>query len=144
MSIEALLSRGRAAAESLMLDTCVISRPGAGEREYDKDKMRYTDPDREVVYGPDLEPHRGKCRIQIRAVVASITESDAGGRVGSVQQFELQLPVVGTDGVTIDDVVEITSAAHDPSLVGRQFTVKARHEKSQATARRLPVVEGTA
>jgi hypothetical protein len=54
----------------------------------------------------------------------------------------LQLPVATSGDVAVNDVVELTACVNDPSLVGRKFTVKGRHGKSQATARRLLVTEG--
>lgn len=131
------LSEGRALAESLMTDTCTITRAGTGKGAWNESTGQYDTPARSMVY-------TGKCRIQIKSIVASSSESDAGERASIAQEFELQLPIAGTDTVAIHDVAEVTAAAHDDSLVGRKFTVTARHEKSQATARRLRVVEGTA
>lgn len=129
---------GRALIESLMTDTCTITRvdPDAPAPEMDPDTLEYPDPTRITVY-------TGKCRIQIKSVIATSTDSDAGERQATTQEFELQLPVDGTGSVSITDVAEMTAAALDDSLVGRKFTIVARHEKSQATARRLRVIEVT-
>lgn len=126
----------RAQAESLMLDRCTITRAGAGKGPFNEATGKYDPPARVAIYS-------GKCRVQIKSVIAAGSGSTAGERVGTVQEFELQLPIAGTTAVTINDVAEVTSAALDPSLAGRKFTVTARHEKSQATARRLRVSEVT-
>lgn len=132
------LTEGRALIESLMTDTCTVTRvdPDAEQGEMDPDTMQYPDAEPLTVYA-------GKCRVQIKSVIASSSDADAGDRRGVVQEFELQLPIDGTDDIAVNDVVRMDSAAHDASLVGREFTVAARHEKSQATARRLRVQEVT-
>lgn len=130
------LAEGRALAESLMTDTCRITKPGDGPRVYDPETMQYTDPARVTVY-------EGKCRVQIRGERSSGAEQEAGGRMVGTQQPELQLPVDGTEDVAPDHIVEMLTAVHDSSLVGRKFTIDGRHEKSQATMRRLRVIEVT-
>lgn len=126
----------RAEAESQMRDTCTITRAGTGKGPFNQTTGQYDKPPRVTVY-------TGKCRVQIKSVIASGSDASAGERVGTVQELELQLPVAGTDGIAIHDVAKILTSAHDDSLVDREFTVTARHEKSQATARRLRVSEGT-
>lgn len=128
---------GRALAESLMTDTCTITRAGVGKGTWNDTTGQYDTPARVTAY-------TGKCRVQIKAVIASSSASTAGERQVIAQEFELQLPVDGTDTVAINDVAEMLTCALDSALVGRKFTVAARHEKSQATARRLRVIEVTA
>lgn len=141
------LAEGRVLAEALMTDTCTITRAGAGAGAgagvgagvgpFNESTGQYDPPPRITVY-------TGKCRIQIKSAVASSADSSAGDRLGTVQDRELQLPITGTADVSIDDVAEVTAAVSDASLVGRKFTVTERHEKSQATARRLRVRQGSA
>ena len=126
----------RAEAERNMTDTCTITRAGVGKGPWNDATGQYDTPARVTIY-------TGKCRVQIKSVVASSSRQDAGERAGIAQELELQLPVVGTEGVAIHDVATVTGASLDASLVGRMFTVTARHEKSQATARRLRVIEVT-
>jgi hypothetical protein len=54
---------------------------------------------------------------------------------------ELQLPVVGTEGLRIDDRVTITACLNDADLVGRKFTLTGESRKSNATTRKLPLLE---
>lgn len=134
--VAGVLARGRRAAEALMVDTCRITRPGTGERDYDKGTMQYTDPQREVVY-------EGKCRVQLTAQSVGASNQAAGERLTTIQVAELQLPVVGTEGVAVHDVAEILTAKNDDALQGRQLTIAARHEKTHATSRRLRLKEAT-
>lgn len=123
----------RAQAESNMTSLCTITRPSTDKGEMNPVTRKYDNlPGVTTIY-------TGKCRVQIKSVVAATSDSNAGERLAGVQQFELQIPVSGTDEVSTNDVVEILSSPLDSSLEGRKFTVSGRHEKSQATARRLPL-----
>lgn len=128
---------GRNLIESLMTDTCTITRAGTDKGTKNEITGQYDSPPASATV------YMGKCRVQIKSVIASSSDQAAGERQVVAQEFELQLPVTGTESVTVHDVVEVLTAANDASLVGRKFTVAARHEKSQATARRLRVMEVT-
>lgn len=119
-----------------MVDTCTITRAGTGSGSFNETTGQYTAPARTTIYS-------GPCRIQITALIASSQDSNAGERVATVQVSELQLPIAGTGDVSYNDVAEITASVHDAELVGRKFTVDARHEKTHATSRRLRVTEVT-
>lgn len=136
MSRASLVARGRAAAERGMDATCLITADGVGDPVFDDETGQYTDPARATIY-------EGVCRIQIPSIIAGEKVLSAGERATTTQEAELQLPVGGTDGVAIDHRVEILTSPLDVSLVGRVFTVTARHEKSHATARRLRVRDVT-
>jgi hypothetical protein len=130
MSIESALARGRAAAEALQVDTCVIKRKtgettGAGG----------------VITPAWTTLYTGqKCRVQ------SIALADQGTTVGEayriVKRPEVQLPIAVT-GLLEGDVITITASVLDPDLVGRVYTVRDVLTKSQATARRVTVLELT-
>lgn len=122
----------RREAESLMTDTCRITRDGDGEPVFNESTGQYDDPPRVVVY-------EGRCRIQIRSTTEQ--HESAGPSEVALQYPELQLPIAGTDVVAVDHQVECLTAAYDPSLVDRVWTITARHEKSHATSRRLRMVE---
>lgn len=130
MSIEALLGRGRAAAERLMVDTCTIRRltgetvDGAG---------RIT-PTYATVYA-------GKCRVQQQSA-AQAQQHDTAEDHLLMLRLEVQVPMAVT-GVQAGDEVVITAAALDPDLAGRVFRVHDLAHKTHATARRLGVVERT-
>lgn len=134
-----MLARGRARAEHLMTDTCTITRVDSeAERgEMDPVTLKYPAAARKTVYS-------GPCKIQLSSVGDGASDVDAGDRAGVAQQSELHLPVATSAGVAITDVAVIDTCSHDAALVGRTFTIAALHQKSLATARRLPVTEGTA
>lgn len=126
----------REMAESMMQDSCTITRAGEGKGEFNTVTGQYDKPDRVTIY-------EGKCRIQVNSVSTTGTDTNAGDRVSVVQAAEWQGPIAGTEDVSVNDVIHIDTCANDASLVGREFTVVARHEKTHATSRRLPVKEVT-
>ena len=132
--MRALLERGRAAANALMTDSCRITRPGTGEPVRDPETGLVVDPAPVTVY-------EGPCRV--RAENAEVTEVDAGERQVGVVRWTVGIPVEhpdwDTSGIGRGDTVEILTAAFDPGLAGRRFTVSAGFVGSQVTARRLPV-----
>lgn len=129
-SLLGTLHRGRATAERLMADACVITRPG-GEPTFNEDTLQYEAPEATKVY-------EGRCRVQVGGTLAQAPE--AGGRVYTVQRAQVSVPMSVT-GVAVDDVLTVTSAAHDPDLVGARFRVQSLFHKTYATARRLEVEE---
>lgn len=142
-AIEFSLPTLRAEAEAMMVDTCLITREAVeGDPEYvdastiDPDTGQYPEQGRVTVY-------EGKCRLQVKSLIAGSSESDAGDRAYVVQDAELQLPVDDSIDVRVGHVAEVVSASHDAALVGRQLTVRALHQKTHATSRRLRMQEAT-
>lgn len=124
------LARGRAAAESLMVDTCTITRT-TGEA---------TDEDTGVVTPTTADVYAGKCRVQQSQLGADSTPADPGEAYVRLVAFELQIPM-SVEGLRVGDVATITASALDPDLVGRAFNVLGLAHKTHATARRLQVQE---
>lgn len=124
------LARGRAAAESLMVDTCTITRT-TGES---------TNDDTGVVTLTTSAIYTGRCRIQQSQLGADSTPADPGEAYVRLVAFELQLPMSVT-GLRVGDVATITASALDPDLVGRAFNILGLAHKTHATARRLQVQE---
>ncbi len=135
MSRSALIGRARAAAEAGMADTCTIRRRDAS--------ADVTDPDTgQVTAGyvtPD--PYVGKCRVQQQQAQAQ--QQDAGEDYTLLLRLEVQLPVVGSEGLQVGDEVTITAAAHDADLVGRVFLIRDLFHKTDASSRRVSVTERT-
>ncbi|WP_422744345.1 DUF6093 family protein [Micromonospora sp. WMMD754] len=127
--MDALLHRGRAAAERLMVDQCVVRRP-SGEGSDDDGNVV-------VTYEP---VYAGKCRVQ--QPNAQAAQSDAGEDYQLLLRLEVHLPM-SVVGVEVGDEVEVTASVHDPDLVGRVFLVRDLAHKTHATARRLGVTERT-
>ena len=123
----------RAQAESLMVDTCIITA-GGGTPTWDDANGQWNAPAATTVY-------EGKCRVQVPNVAEN--EADAGERAWTVQSALVNLPVSGSESVQVGHTVTITSASLDGALSGRVYTVTADHSKSFATARRLRCEEVT-
>lgn len=133
----------RRLAESMMIDTCVITLAGQGKGEFNESTGKYDAPDRVPVYGPEIGPHHGKCQLQIQSVTNSSTSSNAGDRTAIVQGDVLKLPVDGTGDIPTGAVAKIVTSPNDTSLVDREFTITGRHAMTHARDRRLPVKEVT-
>lgn len=130
MSFVGIVQQGRIAAESLMLDTCTVHRPG--------DPI--TDADGNVTPSLTLL-YTGPCKIQ--QTLAQSSNPEAGGHQYTVQDTRWDTPVAA--GVfQVNDVVTIVDAVLDPQLTGRVYRVTEPFHKSGATAQRTRVSEVTA
>jgi hypothetical protein len=132
MSRESVLARGRLAAELGMVDACTIRRADAGG----------TDPDTGYPTGQTwTDLYAGKCRVQ-QAQAQAQTE-DVGEDRLLLLRLEVQLPVVGTEGLQVGDEITMTAAAHDADLVGRVFLVHDLAHATEKTSRRVQCLEKT-
>lgn len=123
-AVDAVLA-GRRWAESLMLDTCTVHRPGGP----------VTDADGNVTPSLTLL-YTGPCKIQ--QTLAQSSNPEAGGHQFTVQDTRWDTPVAA--GVfEVDDVVTITEAILDPQLTGRVYRVTEPFHKTGATAQRTRV-----
>jgi hypothetical protein len=115
---------GRKWHESIMEDTCTITREG--NRVLNETTGQYTVETTTIYTGP--------CRL----VVPPRHPKDvaAVGQVEVVEMARLDLPVSTTAGVMDGDVATFT-ASLDPNLVGRKFLLRGYGAQSQATARRF-------
>lgn len=125
-----VLAAGRAAAGRGLNDACTITRK-TGET---------TNPANGVVTPMYTQLFAGACRVQAASAnwAGPTTVAEAALRLAS---FELQLPVAGSEGLRIDDRVTITACRNDADLVGRVFTITGASRKSDATTRKLPLLE---
>lgn len=112
-----------------MLDTCRITKPGAGAAVIDPVTLQYVDPAPSVVY-------EGRCRIPRRAVAVSTTTASGGEASWEVGEYPLDLPVDGSAAVAPGQTVTYLTA-QDPALVGMVFGITEPILQSQATARRF-------
>jgi len=116
---------GRVAAESLMVDACIIDRP-TGEPV-----LNVTTGQMETTYAPVYE---GRCRAQDVGTQAG--SPNAGEHQFVIVGHVIQLPIDATV-YAVGDRVRMTVATLDPALVGRTLTVTSLTTKSHATMRRL-------
>lgn len=117
------LRRGRAHAESLMIDTFTVSRidetvppdPLTGDPQW---VQVYSGPGKLQAYSPyEQTPVVGE-----HALVT--------------QRYLVHFPMDAFDP-HVDDVVEVQSAVFDSTLTGRRFRITAPFHKSFLTARRM-------
>lgn len=120
----------RARAESRLLDTCRITKPGEGEPTLDPTTLEYVDPAPVVVY-------EGACRIPKRTTGSSSSTSRGGDASWSVGEFPLNLPFDDDSAeVRPGYQVEYLTSADNPTLVGRIFGLTEVDMQSQATGLR--------
>ena len=132
MNVERALMRGRAAAERLMVDTCIIRR-GSSEPVIDEETGAVTEGSRTRVY-------EGKCKVQSKD--AATASPDAGGHSFVTVSRQVHIPANAAD-VRDDDVVELTAARLNLFTVGREYRVEGFAPDTYDTAARLPVKEMT-
>jgi hypothetical protein len=130
MSAAGAVARGRALAESLMVDACTIRRSTGTATD---DNTGEVTPTWDDVYA-------GKCRVQQQTTGSQA--ATAGQDYQLLQRLEVQLPMSVT-GVEVGDEVTITAAALDAALAGQVFLVRDLFAKTHATARRLGVTRRT-
>lgn len=124
------LAAGRTVAESLMVDSCIIDRPGEP----------VTDPDTGTVSPSHALIHEGRCKVQ--QTLAQSSSPEAGGAVFTVQGSRLDVPV-GVGPLETGDRVRIVTAVSNPALVGNVYRIVETFEKSWQTAQRVRVEELT-
>lgn len=132
MSLASVVSSGRRAAESRMLDTFDIGAPTGGT-VYDPE----TGTDVEEIVPLFTTPGR----VKVGGGLAS-REAEAGGRTVVSVTRQLHIPVdsaaVPTGAVAVCTAVHATS---DPTLLGARLRLAGPAPGSQTTARRLEVSE---
>jgi hypothetical protein len=129
MSRAALVARAQAAAEAGMADTCTIRRQTG----------QATDDFSGVVTPTWTSLYAGKCRVQHSRPQSE--QYDVGENYQLQLRLILQLPMSVT-GLEVGDQVTIT-ASQDPDMVGRVFLTRDLFHKTDASARRIGVTEGT-
>lgn len=118
----------RAEAESLMLDTCTITRPGEP----------VTDPETGGVTNSAETVYSGKCKVQSKDSATSSPE--AGEHTFTVVSRQVHIPANAAD-VRDGDVVTITASRLNAFTVGKQYRVSGFTPDTFDTAFRLPVKE---
>lgn len=128
MTAPALLARGRAAAQRLMLDTVTITRVTG--RVFDPVGGQYADTTATVYTGPaDVKPRDQVARGQ-----------EAGETDVSVSAYDVKLPWAASASVRVEDRVTAT-ASPDPRLVDRPLLVTGVGLGARRTAWHLTAVD---
>jgi hypothetical protein len=131
MTRDGVLARARQAAEAGMVDACAINRASAGGT---------TDPVTGYPTPVTTQVYAGKCRVQQHQATAD--RQDVGEDQLLLLRLEVQLPVVGSEGLQVGDQVTIT-ASRDADLVGRVFLIHDLAHKTDASSRRVQCTERT-
>jgi hypothetical protein len=126
--ILAVLPELRAAAESLMVDTCRIT--SAGEVVTDPDTGDVTTT-RETVY-------EGKCKVQSKD--SAVSNPEAGGASFTVVSRQIHIPANAAE-ILDGYEVEITASLLNSFTVGKVYRVEGFTPDSFDTAYRIPVKE---
>jgi hypothetical protein len=134
MSRSTILNRGRQRASESFIDACVIEHPTG---------VTTDDLTGATVITYAAPTYSGPARFQIGANSSSGGRAESGEASIVLLGISVQIPVVGTEGVERGDRVTCTASVNDPDLPGRQFFVENLSPKSEATARRLGIVEAT-
>ena len=132
MGRENVLLAGRAflVTSGALVDTCTVQHPTGMS----------TNTTTGVVTSTYATVYTGACRFQA-ASANWAGPSDVAEAALRLASFELQLPVVGSEGLEIDDLVTCVTCLNDVDLVGRTFTITGASRKSHATTRKLPLLE---
>ena len=126
--LDSLMAHGRAAAERLMADECVV-RKATGQ---------IIDPSTGQHVTQYSEVYTGKCKVQTSGGVGGDTTDT--GTVVNEWLVRVDFPWA-TQGLGPDMVVEITKSG-DQNLVGHKFRlVSPQSQKTHATAQRWNVKE---
>lgn len=134
----ARLTRGRAAAQARMLDTCLITRDGEGDGPFNHDTGQHDDP-------PPVTIYEGPCYIPKRDAATSSSDAGAGEASWQIGEYGLALPIGAdprivagaSEDVHLGHTVTYLTSALDPHLVGNEYGITAVPDQSQATSRRF-------
>jgi hypothetical protein len=137
VDLRAALARFQDEAESRMTDTCRVTRAVAGSGDIDPVTGLPVTGDSTVIYGPTINPHKGKSRLRTGGTVTAGALRQSAGDVATQVASVLSVPV-SAPRLLVDDRVEILSSA-DPSLPALVFTISGLVPGSQMTAQRVQV-----
>ena len=126
--LAAALPELRAQAESMMLDTVTITRPGEAVTAEDGTVTTLA----QTVY-------QGRARWKPPTTTA--TQSEVGASIMVTTPGEVHIPAGTPYSPQPGDIIECTASRFDASLVGRRTTVRSRFGGSLVTAYRIPVEE---
>ena len=130
MTIQSILAGGQAVAESLMTDTCRVTRQAAAGGSLDPVTGLPVSPAPTVVF-------EGRCRLRTPAV-----SSFGSARVAAGDQAVLVNPILSVPAsappIRMDDRVEVLTSG-TPALVGLVLAVSGLVPSSHMTAQRVQV-----
>ncbi|MFC5676068.1 DUF6093 family protein [Aeromicrobium endophyticum] len=132
----------RREAERAMIDSCKVSRirrDDAGQPVTTTDADGIVAEVRDDIYGPGIEPHRGKAKRQADQVQEQTPE--AGGNTFTIQRYRVDFPAESFRPA-VGDLVEWVACPLDAGRVGTRDRITGPFGKTFATALRVSVEEG--
>lgn len=137
MSRAGALRRAAGRAERGMRDVCLIRREsGSTIDDEGREVPTFT-----TFYGPEVDPHRGQCRIQQGSIGGSSQAQVVGRDQQLLVPIEVQLPLSAPELRVDDEIVMVSSS--DPQLAGEVFAVRDLFAKTDASSRRIGVTRRT-
>jgi len=128
MTAEYAVAAGRARIESLMQDTCIVTRPGTVSGDLSPGTLRRAVNVPVIIYA-------GKCRLHATRVQASAVE--AAGNVALIEETIFSIPS-DAPSVQTKDTVELTSSIHDFNA-GQRYNINSVLMNTHRTAQRCRV-----
>lgn len=129
MTAYSVTQRGRAFAQSLMIDACSIQHPIGST----------TDPTTGQVVKTYTTVYTGPCRVSHEGAPSG---QDVAEAHLAVLNPVVSVPATVT-GVAEEDLLTITACVLDPEMVGKKFRVKGPVHYTYLTSRRLHCTEAT-
>ena len=134
LGISGVRASARQLAKARMRDQCIIRRKSDSPGVKDEATGTIIYPEPTVLYGPDVLPHRGMCRVRMPYANGAVMV-DAGSSI-VMQQTHLSLP----DDVVLERGDEVKILKSDnPLLVGEKFTIRPLPSGSQQSANRYGI-----
>ena len=125
--IAAALPELRRAAESMMRDSCTITRPGV---------QTWDEATGVCVAADPVTAYSGPCRVRMAG--AGGAKADAGETGWPVADLTVWLPIGDqSDTVRVGDLVSITTRPHDAGSSTDAYRVAGLHSQTHSTSRRL-------
>jgi hypothetical protein len=131
--LQALVQRGRANAETKMIDRCEIRLPSTTSKSVDPVTGKHTTIPGAVVY-------TGKCKRQSPPGVRAELDVDSGDRATTLSRLQVHIPS-SAPPIQKNAVITMTACPLEPTSVGRRFLVAGPAGKTMASAQRLNVTE---
>jgi hypothetical protein len=133
VTIDHILTEGRAARLTLMRDTVRITRP-SGPPVFDAATGTYT------PVGPSTVVYEGAADVKPRPI--SATDVQVGQRESVTTDYDVALPWSASPVVQVDDKLEVLTSG-DPLFTGRVLTVTAVVFGARRTAHHLTCEDAT-
>lgn len=134
MNIDAELVELQAEAESMMTDTCIVTRAGdpSGSPDLDPVTGMYPPTATQVVY-------QGKCSMRVPGSVSAGKTRPSAGDSAALLLTILGIPV-SAPTLAVNDDVRLVASQHNPALVGLKYGVTGLLPSTFVTKQKVSVV----